>query len=406
MTATEDPNRHLSYLQQCLSSSKKPLGLFLGAGCPMAIRLDEDGQPPLIPDIAGITQAARTALSGDSDLAPLLVQLDLHFSEDGRAEPTVEDMLTHIRALRSVAGSADVRGLSAGQLDALDAAICSIIHGVVDKGLPGDQTPYHAVATWVDAIRRESPVELFTTNYDLLAEQAFEDHRVPYFDGFAGVRKPFFDLRAMEEDVLPARWARLWKLHGSINWYQVPNGGVFRGTTKEPDSARRVIHPSHLKYQESRRMPYLAMIDRLRAFLRQPTSTLVLCGYSFRDEHLNEVLVQGLQSTQGAVAFALLYGKLEAHAEAVALGAGCANLSILARDGAVISAHEAKWPEKEPDSVPVGSSVGLEWIAPDSDENADKRTAEFTLGDFSVFGRFLKTLVGNVRRLPEVPSAG
>ena len=210
----------------------------------------------------------------------------------------------------------------------------------------------------------------------------------------------------MEEDVLPARWARLWKLHGSINWYQVPNGGVFRGTTKEPDSARRVIHPSHLKYQESRRMPYLAMIDRLRAFLRQPTSTLVLCGYSFRDEHLNEVLVQGLQSTQGAVAFALLYGKLEAHAEAVALGAGCANLSILARDGAVISAHEAKWPEKEPDSVPVGSSVGLEWIAPDSDENADKRTAEFTLGDFSVFGRFLKTLVGNVRRLPEVPSAG
>ena len=82
MTATEDPNRHLSYLQQCLSSSKKPLGLFLGAGCPMAIRLDEDGQPPLIPDIAGITQAARTALSGDSDLAPLLVQLDLHFSED------------------------------------------------------------------------------------------------------------------------------------------------------------------------------------------------------------------------------------------------------------------------------------------------------------------------------------
>ncbi len=406
MAVTEDPNRLLSYLQQCLSSSKKPLGLFLGAGCPMAIRLDEEGRPPLIPDIAGITQFARDALTKESSFAPLLEQLDQHFSEDGRVDPTVEDMLTHIRALHAVAGNAAVRGLSAEQLDVLDKAICDVIQDVVDKELPSAETPYHSVASWVNAIRRESPVELFTTNYDLLAEEAFEDHRVPYFDGFAGVRKPFFDLRAMEEDALPARWARLWKLHGSINWYQVENGGVFRGTSKEADTSRRVIHPSHLKYQESRRMPYLAMIDRLRAFLRQPTSALVLCGYSFRDEHLNEVLVQGLQSTQGAVAFALLYGNMETHPEAVALGKVCANLSILARDGAVISSQVSKWPEKDSESIPAGANVGLEWAKRNPDDgDGDMRIAQFTLGDFAVFGHFLKTLVGNVRRLPEASSA-
>ena len=62
MTAIENPTRHLGYLQQCLSSGKKPLGLFFGAGCPMAIRPDGDGNPPLIPDIAGITAIVREEL--------------------------------------------------------------------------------------------------------------------------------------------------------------------------------------------------------------------------------------------------------------------------------------------------------------------------------------------------------
>ena len=96
-----------------------------------------------------------------------------------------------------------------------------------------------------------TPVEFFTTNYDLLLEQALEDCRVAYFDGFTGVRRPFFDIRAMEEDRLPSRWARVWKLHGSLNWYHHPNRGVLRGTQSE-NELQRVIHPSHLKYEESR----------------------------------------------------------------------------------------------------------------------------------------------------------
>ena len=153
-------------------------------------------------------------------------------------------------------------------------------------------------------------------------------------------------------------------------------------------------------------MPYLAMIDRLRAFLRQPTSALILCGYSFRDEHLNEVLVQGLQSTQGAVAFALLYNNIEQYPEAVELGMDCANLSVLARDGAVVSSQESKWLEKASESIPAGTNVGLEWAKRNLDDGGDVRSAAlFKLGDFAVFGTFLKTLVGNVRRLPEASSA-
>ena len=209
MNYVQDPYKQVSYLQQCLSSDKKPLGLFLGAGCPVAVRIGDDKRTPLIPDIAGITEVVRGKLSEDKETKPLLNIMDRHFKEDGRNDISVEDMLSHIRALRVVAGNAKVRDLSAEDLDKLDADICQIIHELADKTLPSNETPYHNTAVWTDAAAREMPVEIFTTNYDLLMEQAFEDSRVPYFDGFAGSRKPFFDLRAMEEDHLPARWARV-----------------------------------------------------------------------------------------------------------------------------------------------------------------------------------------------------
>jgi len=35
MDIFQDPHRQVGYLQQCLASDKKPLGLFLGAGEPV-----------------------------------------------------------------------------------------------------------------------------------------------------------------------------------------------------------------------------------------------------------------------------------------------------------------------------------------------------------------------------------
>lgn len=399
-----DPQREVGYLQQCLSSDKMPIGIFVGAGCPMAVRMGSDGKQPLIPDIAGITAMVCDKLGKCTDCGPLLTTVQKHFTTDGRSDPTIEDVLTHVRALRAVAGSDEVRGLSAKKLDELDERVCDLIHQVADKTLPNIETPYHRIAAWVDAVRRENPIEVFTTNYDLLMEQAFEDCCVPYFDGFAGVRQPFFDLRAMEEDMLPPRWARLWKLHGSINWYQVANKGVFRGTSSNDSDLKRVIHPSHLKYQESRRMPYLAMIDRLRAFLKQPTATLILCGYSFRDEHINEVILQGLQCTQTAVAFAMMFDEASKCSQAISLATNRPNLNVLARNGGVIGGQESIWPEKDAESVSSNTGRWVMWMPVDPANDKDKHRAEFTLGDFAVFGQFLQELVGSVRQPMEVPN--
>lgn len=98
--------------------------------------------------------------------------------------------------------------------------VCSKIVQKLDVVLPGLETPYHRLCKWMRSIDRKVAVEIFTTNYDLLIEQALDDLEIPYFDGFVGSRRSFFDLRAVEDNLIPRHWSRLWKIHGSINWYQ------------------------------------------------------------------------------------------------------------------------------------------------------------------------------------------
>lgn len=198
--------------------------------------------------------------------------------------------------------------------------------------------------------------------------------------------------------MLPPRWARLWKIHGSINWYQGDGGGVFRGTANEEGGSKRVIHPSHLKYQQSRRLPYLAMIDRLRAFMKKPGATLVLCGYSFRDEHLNEVIVQGLECSQTATAFALMHGAFEQYPQAGALALRRPNLSILCKDGGVMGARAFVWPANDGTQPKPDDTVWVKWEVADPEHDPVATQSVFELGDFGVLGRFLAELAGTTQQ--------
>ena len=356
----------------------------------MSIR---NGKIPLIPDIAGITKAVCETFAKDKKLHPIFELLQRNFITDSVSDPNIEFILSHIRSLMVVAGKDTVRGLSLEQLKEIDAAICAEIEQIVDKLHLDEKSPYHHLANWINSIPREHPISVFTTNYDLLIEQAFETTRTPFFDGFSGSRNAFFDLQAVEEDVIPNRWVRLWKLHGSINWFQSANGKISRSSFPPPNSVSRLIHPSHLKYDESRRMPFLVMIDRLRALLKQPTSLLVLSGYSFGDEHLNEVIIQGLQANPSSMAFALLYGDLENYEMAVSLASTQTNLTLLAFDKGVVGGIPAHWAEIEEGGQLPLSEKWLKNVSKDDESTKTART-ELHLGDFAVFGEFLKVISG------------
>jgi hypothetical protein len=358
-------------LHESLSLDKHPVALLIGAGCPVAVRVPNPAgtTDPLIPDVAGLTAAIKHELCVDTNFVSLLKQ----FTDDGRTTYTIEDLLSHVRLLRRIVGAGDARGLDAKSLEALETALCKHVADAVRKELPGPDSPYHQLADWIGGVPRKSPLQLFTTNYDLLVEQALEDKGLPFFDGFVGSRRPFFDLRAIEDDPLPARWTRLWKLHGCVSWRLIPDGQVIRTHQDVATGDGLLIHPSELKYDQSRRMPYLAMIDRLRHFLRQPSAFLVTIGYSYTDEHLNEVVLQGLRSNPMAAAFGLLYKNLSEEPGAAAVADRLpANLTLVARDQGVARGVRGIW-------LPDSSSGASLPISSD-------------LGDFAVFAKFLKEL--------------
>jgi len=321
-------------------------------------------------------------------LAPAFAVVEEHLKNDGHKTINVETQLSFIRGLRAIGGSGNVRDLAVKDLASLEEEICRYISERVERALPKDENPYSHMAAWIGSTNRSEPVEVFTTNYDLLSEQALERFRIPYFDGFCGSKNAFLDSHSIDHDELPPRWARLWKLHGSINWGLDDANQVFRGTTP---INRCIIHPSHLKYDESRRMPYLAMIDRLRAFIRKSSSVLIVCGYSFRDEHLNACLLESLTGSPKSAVFGLLHGDLSNYPEAAKISARAGNLSLLARDGAVVGTHRGKWDSRDPGDTGIWSGA-VDLIA-DPAGSAGKLAA-FRLGDFARLGQFLSALIG------------
>lgn len=400
-----DPLQCVTQLRQTLSADKLSIGFFLGAGCPCAVRVpgeDGGGERPIIPDIKGLTAQVHESISASEPSKAAYATLLATFTEDMIADPNIELMLNRIRSFREVAGQAGVRGLTFDELNALDREICQFIRSIVTCSLPAPETPYHALANYIGSHR--SPfTEIFTTNYDVLIEQALESLRVPYFDGFVGSSRPFFDQRAIEDGEIPARWSRLWKLHGSINWrYNKTTKAVFRSDNTD-DGDELLIHPSHLKYDESRRMPYSVMIDRLRSFLRRldrPVA-LFLSGYSFGDDHINEAIVESLKANSSAVCFALQFGNLADYPAAVALAKENANLSVLATDKAIIRRREGTWMASP--TTDVAALIGTFEIiqeATDTAAVADAAAAEaprpcrMTLGDFKLLGDFLDEFSG------------
>jgi hypothetical protein len=396
MVFGHDAHQCVSQLRQTLAADKLPIGFFLGAGCPCAVMVRNDvgtGLSSIIPDIRGLTSHIHDILTASDEAKTSYSKLLNLFKEDEIATPNIEVMLNRVRQFREVAGKVGVRGLSADELTVLDKHICNAIRARVTRSLPPPSTPYHSLAEYIGRHRSPS-MELFTTNYDLLLEEALEYHQVPYFDGFVGSARPFFDQKAIEDSEIPSRWARLWKLHGSINWrFNRASKAVVR-TEREDTGDELLIHPSHLKYDESRRMPYLVMADRLKHFLKRGERpvALFLLGYSFGDEHINEALIDCLRSNPSAACFAIQFGALSGYPAAVKLATENSNLSLMAKDSAVIRRQQAGWLMTPTRDVASLTGVFTATAATQGVDADAPRPCDFNIGDFAKFGEFLRLI--------------
>lgn len=395
-----DPIRHLKYLRQSLSQDNESIGFFISAGCPLSVVMPE-GKWPLIPDVANLSIFINEQLKGNEKYTVLLAEL----KKAEKNVENIEDILSFLRSLLLVSKGGDVRGLCEKDLLELERAICAEIVKKLDVNLPDLDTPYHRLCKWIRSIDRKVAVELFTTNYDLLIEQALEDLEVPYFDGFVGSRRSFFDLRAVEDNLIPIHWSRLWKIHGSINWYQEEIGTqkkVYR-SSEIKQNASHLIYPSHLKYEESRKMPYLALIDQLNRFIRKKSSFLILSGYSFNDGHLNDTIINALKANPTAMVLGLMYDRYEYLSESDALvekypaayrlAENQHNLNIWTFDKAIIGTNLGCW-RKVPDKDDGDLDLSKFICSNKKTDGSDGTENLIKLGDFAIFTDFLKKIIG------------
>ena len=383
-----DVTDYLEKFSASTRESDRPIGFLLGAGCAKSIN---NGGDPLIPDTKGMTRQIEESIRSEGQEEKWESILEIG-DFDPADEINVEDILSLVRDLRPHAGDGEVRGLNSEELEYLENKIREEIIRMVDVDFPTNNTGYHSLTNWVKSIDRDKPVEVFTTNYDLLVEKSFENRSVPFFEGFVGGFEPFFDSHSVLNEELPTRWTRLWKIHGSINWKKdySKDSLKIKKISSEDESDRAVIHPSHMKYDQSRKMPYLAYLDRLDAFLNKPDSTLFINGYSFGDQHLNEIILDGLRGPPSSQVFALMYSELDSYPNVQQLASREGDLSILAKDAGMIGTKRHEWKIIESDSPPENDTIGLEW----NNVGGDQWKQTLTLGDFQEFGNLLESVIG------------
>ncbi|HCW08625.1 MAG TPA: SIR2 family protein [Cytophagales bacterium] len=379
------PSRVANQLRDQLSSEKRKLGFFYGAGTSIAVG---------IPGVLSLT-------------SKVFDKLEKQYKEPFDAlrkkcgSENIEHVLNMLRTIRELIGDSDdeeiykIKGREAGQK--LDVEICKAISKIVMDSTTDEFDPHMTFCNWLfqNQATRHTPIEIFTSNYDLLIERALELKKLPYFDGFVGTIDSFLIPESVEAEndklsaglYVPFSWIRIWKIHGSINWFlTIDKEGkkrIIRSSHKAPNVGDELmIYPSKQKYDESRRLPFIVFQDRMRKFLANGEGLFVIAGYSFSDDHINEIIFESLRSNNRLAITALVYGEPEKNRtineKVLRYGLSNPNFSILGPDKACIGGVIAKWDVDE-------SEDEIFW---------DKEKKIFNLGDFVTFSKYLKMNFG------------
>lgn len=368
---SHNPDQHMFGFRQLATNGRKRIGILIGAGAPVSINIGTtDAWKPLIPNIAGLEKIVLGNLSEDQK--NVYDQIKSLFPDSN-----LEKVLSRVRMLAEVIGDGKIFDFTAKDFSDLSEAICNSIRDVVSQELPAGANPYSELVSWINGINRKYAIEIFTTNYDLLIENALERAKTPYFDGFSGSKSAFFDPSSISKNDLPPRWVRLWKLHGSIGWESNEHGEVVR----VPDSKNaNMVYPSHIKYDQTQAAPFSSLFDRLKNFILEPDALILSAGFSFADAHISSRLLECLMANPTAALFAFQFNNLADEKAAKDLALKCSGVSVFCRDGAVINGVEAKWK--------IGTPPTKNWHEIRSEYYKENN---FLLGDFLRLARFLAT---------------
>ena len=274
-------------LKEILATPKR-VGLLLGAGVSKACGL---------PNIYDLTVKAKAGITNHK------------FNELLDDNDTVENILNKTQQLKALLKSGkEINGLKEEDIVAIEKVIKQIIFK--DLSVEVDTDNFYNLVVWLNFINRDYEKEIFTLNYDLLVEEALEKASLPYFSGFVGNVKPFFITDSVDDFqgvYVKQSWIKLWKLHGSLNFVKDAHDKIYIDNTGSDSSENLLIYPSMDKYLSSRKAPYISYLDRLRKYLVDKEKVVFVMGYSFSDDHINEVIVNGLNNNYRLSLIALAF---------------------------------------------------------------------------------------------------
>ena len=400
-----DVYRLLADLRDHLARHDKRIAFLFGAGTSCAVRIpspgDGDNAKPLIPDVAALTELCKNTIKQEG--ARYAEAWDSIWSacKETNQSPNVEDVLSRLRMMVEAIGASEtLAGLSKDELARLDKLLRREIARVANPSLDGiiEDLPHRKFARWLIKVSRQHSIEVFTVNYDILIESALERERVPIFDGFVGSYQPFFHPDSLRhKDWAPGeKHTRLWKMHGSVTWRKETIGGKVRVVRGSPDQSGEMILPSFEKYDESRRQPYTSFTDRLSRFLETDDALLVVCGFSFGDQHINDLIFEALQNRPRTHVYALQYKDPDHDADLAKRAYQLNNLVVVGPNSGIVGGRRAKWgvPKGQVDVLGMYESVASQEEAEaEADNSVNLMTSvKTTVCDFARLCHFLDTM--------------
>ncbi len=375
--------REVRELKTHLSYSKN-IGFFFGAGTSCALK---------IPNVEQLTDEIEKSLKDDFKKDFDIIIKDLKTNITSR-KVNIEDILNHIRRIREITGESkkDYQSVTGESAKKLDKEICTKIYNIIlEKEKVANLDTTKKFFAWLNILNREYSKEVFTTNYDLIIEKSLESSHIPYFDGFVGSYEPFFWQESIDKivskDDLTKNWIRLWKIHGSLSWFwkeeiknkspKIVRIGRIDDILKENNEL--VIYPSKEKYDSSRKQPFIAYFDRLKNYLLNGELLFIFSGYSFSDQHINEIIFNCLRQNNRLTALVFFYRDEEVE-NLHKISSSYLNLNVFGPKKGIINGNLGDWDFSKAEFKSISEKCDHYW---------DETKNEFTLGDFNSLVNFL-----------------
>lgn len=286
MTAEAIQNEMAPYLQM------DNLSFLLGAGCS-----------------SNIVEEKETGIPGMAVMYETFFKDNPEFSVAGKKMNGEYDV--NLERMLEAMGAVEI----ANQIKVIDEEIENKIERVqkhlrnqIKKGLNSPQVKeiYKDFYSKITQRSRKAPISIFTTNYDLFSEIALDELGFSYNNGFSGTYRRKFNPISynymyvenmnLHRDVWErvASFFNLVKLHGSISWVK-RDDEIWEQDYKDiKDDETVMIYPTPLKDRSTLMTPYSDLFRTMENRIVQKNSALVVLGYSFSDDHINRVILNGL----------------------------------------------------------------------------------------------------------------